>query len=306
MSGKKVVVLGATGMLGAMVATHLQEQSQFQVITTTRSSKKKSHEKYFNALEFVADPDSKNWQFLDDADYIINCIGIIKPFCHDDNMAEVQTAIRVNALFPHLLVQRLDSSATKMLQIATDCVYSGRQGKYRESDLHDATDVYGQTKSLGEVRASNMLNIRCSIVGPEQGTSKSLLEWFLGQAAVSEPQVTGFTNHFWNGITTLQFAQLCQRIIESGQFDQLRTEHYAPHFIPNTTVTKHQLLELFQEYFKTQITIKPAEAPGQPIDRTLSTEYSLLAELFPAQDMATAIKDVAEFVATHPDWRQRG
>ena len=45
----------------------------------------------------------------------------------------------------------LEQSNGPILQIATDCVYSGATGGYTESSSHDALDVYGKTKSLGEV-----------------------------------------------------------------------------------------------------------------------------------------------------------
>ena len=82
------------------------------------------------------------------------------------------------------------------MQIATDCVYSGKKGSYNEDDLHDALDVYGKTKSLGEAQSPNLLNIRCSIIGPEQGKHVSLLEWFLTQEPGAKLQ--GFAHHHWN------------------------------------------------------------------------------------------------------------
>ena len=101
-----------------------------------------------------------------------------------------------------------------MIQIATDCVYSGKTGGYNEDSLHDALDAYGKTKSLGEVRSSTFLNIRSSIIGPEINHKVLLLEWFLKQPKGAV--LNGFSNHLWNGVTTLQFAELCLTIIKKG------------------------------------------------------------------------------------------
>ena len=70
----------------------------------------------------------------------------------------------------------------KVIQIGTDCVYSGKKGLYSETDKHDPLDVYGKSKSLGEVFDGSALIIRCSIIGPEFKKQKSFLfEWFLNQ-----------------------------------------------------------------------------------------------------------------------------
>lgn len=282
-----VVVLGANGMLGSMVDHYLKTHTDFKVISTTRRTNSKDATA-FDALTFLHHPEQ--YAFLKKADYVINCIGIIKPHCHDDNPDQVWTAIQVNAAFPHQLARTLSESKTKILQIATDCVYSGTKGDYRESDLHDALDVYGKTKSLGEGRYDNLLNIRCSIIGPEQGTSLSLLEWFLHQPA--QAQLKGFQHHRWNGITTLQFAQLCQEIIASDQFGTLRAKNYLHHFIPNSTVTKFELLELFQHVFETDYQIEEVTAQSSPVpavDRTLATEFSDLKSLVPEGTMKQAL-----------------
>lgn len=177
---------------------------------------------------------------------VINCIGLIKPYCDD-----VEAAIRVNALFPHTLPEGT-------IQIATDCVYSGRKGHYVETDLHDATDVYGKTKSLGE--APQVHNLRCSIVGPELKNHTSLLDWFLQQE-----KANGFTNHYWNGITTLAFSKICQGIIKEG----IELPHIQ-HIVPADAVTKAALLRIIARAYHKDIPVYDTEAP-EDCDRTLGT-----------------------------------
>lgn len=224
-----ILVLGATGMLGSMVS----EMLELDLRTLSRPE--------FNA----------EYDYLlagDDIDRIINCIGLIKPYCDD-----VQRAIRVNALFPYDL-------PPGTIQIATDCVYSGKKGNYSETDLHDAEDVYGKTKSLGE--AAHLNNLRCSIIGPERKNHLSLLDWFLSQEVES---VNGFTNHLWNGITTLHFARICTGIIK----EQIELPNLQ-HIVPADKVTKAELLEIIAEAYNKPINIKPVEA-DTTVDRTLTT-----------------------------------
>lgn len=223
-----IAILGNTGMLGSMV-------------TNTWEGDFVSYDrKDFDAL-------NSNFDKLMGKDWVINCIGVIKPYC--DN---VENAIRVNSLFPYQL-------PPNTLQIATDCVYSGEEGMYVESDPHDAKDVYGKTKSLGE--APHIKNLRCSIIGPEVKNHISLLDWFLKQ-----DKANGFTNHLWNGITTYHFSKICQGIIREGiELPNVQ------HIVPTGIVTKADLLRIIAKAYGKDIEVTDVEA-AESIDRTLSTE----------------------------------
>ncbi len=286
----KILVLGSSGMLGSMVYKYFKSKG-FNIIGTERTDKKVADKKSFDVIEFIYNPNK--FLYIKDFDYIINCIGIIKPYCKDDDMDGVLKAIQVNANFPHVLSNFVKDSNAKIIQIATDCVYSGSKGQYVESSFHDALDVYGKTKSLGEGRFDNLLNIRCSIIGPELKNKLSLLEWFLARKEGEE--VNGFINHYWNGITTLQFAQLCEKIISQNSFKELRKESYLHHFAPNEMVSKYELLKIFNEVFKSNVVVNKGKAPVS-VDRTLKTELTLMKKYFKTQVMAKAIEDLQSFM----------
>jgi len=245
---------------------HVMSKRGFQITGTNRTKKPEST------------PANIAWQVLDaercsveeianilqGAEWAINAIGVIKPHIRDNDPIQVERSIRVNTLFPYMLSRAAEETNTKILQIATDCVYSGKKGHYLETDDHDPLDVYGKTKSLGEVPSSSFHNLRCSIVGPEPQRRLSLLDWFLSQGQNAE--INGFTNNKWNGITTLHFAKLCAGIIERDL--TLRNLH---HIVPNGTVTKYELLKIFARYFgRGDLRITPKEAT-EAIDRTLDT-----------------------------------
>ena len=245
---KKIAIFGIDGMLGSAVYK-IFNQTKFSLIGINRS---------ILDVRNAGVNEIKN--AVKNSDYIINCIGIIKPYIHNDNPAEVERAIEVNALFPH----KLSQCGIKTIQIATDCVYDGIKGNYIETDKHNAIDVYGKTKSLGEVSSENFLNLRCSIIGPEKRGKKSLLEWFLNQPANVE--VNGFKNHQWNGITTFAFAKICKGIIENDLwFSGLQ------HIIPSNTINKADMLKIFADVFsRKDIKIKEINAE-ESINRIIST-----------------------------------
>ncbi len=248
----KIAILGSTGMLGCTVEKYFKESGQ-DIISITRNI---LNAETCNIQDIV--------KVLDGCNYAINCIGIIKPYIHNDNSFEVQRAINVNGLFPHKLAEASKITGTKIIQIATDCVYDGIKGSYIESDPHNATDVYGKTKSLGEVNSENMLNLRCSIIGREQKSYLSLLEWFLNQP--QNARLKGFKNHLWNGITTNAFAKICLGIIQDNTwFNGLQ------HVEPKDTVTKAQMLHIFKTVFnRNDIEVEDINAQNA-INRTVKT-----------------------------------
>ena len=246
-------------MLGQACHLVFKSDSNFESISTSRIIKKDM--KFFDAsadsIEYLINEVSPDW--------IINCIGIIKPHINENNFSSVKNAISVNSLFPHALASAISNLKNKVLQIATDCVYSGKEGGYTENSPHDPLDVYGKTKSLGEVSSEQFLHIRASIIGPEYGRSTSLQEWFLSQPKNAE--VNGFTDHLWNGLTTHHFALLAKAIVLAGG-DFSGTQHV----IPANIVTKAELLESFaQVYNRKDIQINAVVSKFR-IDRTLKTQ----------------------------------
>jgi len=262
----KVLVLGAHGMLGSMVCDVLEAEGDLELTSTARGPFQGAGGSRRGLVRLDAETASAGdlEAAMAGCDWAINCIGIIKPYIHDDQAAEVERAIRVNALFPHALAKAASSTGCRVIQIATDCVYSGQKGAYIETEPHDALDVYGKTKSLGECRGPGVHHIRCSIIGPEQKDRRSLLEWFLGHPKGAT--LSGYTNHLWNGLTTLHFARICLGIMRSG----VALPPLA-HVLPSNTLSKGELLLAIGRSFgrgDLQIELK---AVTEPVNRSLGT-----------------------------------
>jgi len=293
-----ILVLGVSGMLGSIVFDYLSKNSILNVYGTVRNPEFIKDKIYlFNANEISQLEEQK---FIDlHIEYIINCIGITKPFSKDDDPNGVKRAIRINADFPWKLADYAKKNNIKIIQIGTDCVYSGKRGSYNEGDPHDPLDVYGKSKSLGEVFNGSMLIIRCSIIGPEYKKESSfLLEWFLNQPRGGT--IGGFEHHIWNGVTTLQFAQLCEKLILSNVYDKLLEISHIHHYIPNKTVNKYQLMNIFNEIFEKELKVNRVNVPEQKIDRSLTTNYSELNKIMGTKDTRTAINELRNFMDENP------
>lgn len=258
---KRILVLGASGMLGHQVVRVFSDLG-FDVVQTIRGNAEGSQQQFLN---FAVGTDSLSG-LLDSVkpDWIVNCIGIIKPYIQEANPQSVQNAVKVNADFSLLLAAEAEVRELPVVQIATDCVYSGISGSYYEDAPHDPLDVYGKSKSLGEARSPFVLNLRASIIGREMGRASSLVEWFLDSPPGAK--LRGFSNHRWNGVTTVAFARVVAGIISSGSFSP-----GVQHLIPADLVTKGELLRLLARFSgRSDIRVQDFEA-DETVDRTLLT-----------------------------------
>jgi dTDP-4-dehydrorhamnose reductase len=258
-----VLILGASGMLGNAV---LKEFSNFQgeLVATTRAGKSVTSDSGVTFIDFDAATDDLETTFPMPVDYVVNCIGIIKPYINDTDAVQTATALEINGAFPNRLEAWASKRGTKVIQIATDCVFSGSKGTYLESDEHNALDVYGKSKSMGEAKGASMMHLRVSIIGPEVERSSSLLEWVSNQPTNAE--ISGYTDHFWNGITSMHFAKIARGIIEDEIF-----EPGVFHVLPQDSVAKSELVSLIAKYLgRSDIKVNPT-ATGANINRTLDT-----------------------------------
>jgi dTDP-4-dehydrorhamnose reductase len=219
----------------------------------------------------------KLWRATDeDTEYVVNCIGAIKPMFKDDMLGSIYT----NAIFPLQLANAAQKAKKKLIHITTDCVFDGVTGKYDETSKHNATDEYGKSKSLGE--PANCLVLRTSIIGPEIGGRKrSLLEWVRSQEGKT---VKGFQNHLWNGVTTLELGNVIDRIIVQNLY-QNGTFH-----VFGEDVTKAQLLCNIAYAYKIPLTVNTINAP-EACDRTLRTVKELQEKVQPA-GLDTMLKEL--------------
>jgi dTDP-4-dehydrorhamnose reductase len=284
-----VSILGSTGMLGYSVV-----QAFDGFAGTLTGSSKRVDDNPLLRQSFFLDATVRDLpevlHKLGPADYVINCIGVIKPYISEDSASSRERAILINSVFPYALDALANDLGFKIIQIATDCVFSGTKGEYLETDLHDAIDTYGKTKSLGEVPSANMMNIRVSIIGPEAGRSTSLFEWVRNQPENSE--INGYSDHYWNGVTSKGFARICRGLIENEGF--VAGTH---HLLPRDSMTKFDLVtEIADKSSRKDIKITKGRS-GNKVDRTLATiNESLNAKLW-ANAGYESIPSISELVA---------
>jgi dTDP-4-dehydrorhamnose reductase len=263
----KIIVLGSTGMLGWRMGKYFTDKYGEKNVHLSERGKKVPYSNntfYFDVLKFINLLREKQFEFPE-CDYIINCIGLIKQY----KTWNTRDALVLNSLFPLELARYCKDRDIKMIHITTDCVFSGRVGRYTEEYFHDALDEYGKTKSLGESCKSEVMVLRTSIIGEELYGNLSFIEWVKSQKG---KRINGYINHIWNGVTTLQYAKLCSTIIDEGLYDN------GLFHVFSNIINKYELALIINEHFKLDISVDPFETEIS-CDRSLSTVKKLNSKL---------------------------
>lgn len=208
----KILILGGDGMLGHELLASLAPRHEVRV--TLRQPLAAYRElRLFSPANAVGGVDARDWPRLQAViaelapQAVLNCIGIVKQRAGAESPIP---AIEINALLPHRLLEACRAAGARLLHFSTDCVFSGRAGGYRESDVPDPVDLYGRAKLLGEVEEAPGLTLRTSIIGLELGRRGSLVEWFLAQRG----PMRGFRRAIYTGLTTMEMGRLVERLLE--------------------------------------------------------------------------------------------
>jgi len=229
----KIIILGHTGMLGRYVHTYLSMNFD-NVFGLSRDQ--------FDAL--YSHPEELD---LVKGDVVINCMGLIKQR-KDTSDLEM---IMINTVFPRHLADHCEERGARLIHPSTDCCFSGLNGPYSETDAHDALDVYGKSKSLGE--PPNATVMRTSIIGEEIGNNRSLIEWVKSK---KNQTVDGYVNHLWSGITCLEFAKICENMITNNIFWQGAKNIHSPE-----PISKYDLVCNISIVWDLDIKVNPIETP---------------------------------------------
>lgn len=263
----KVAILGSSGMLGSMLKNTFEDE--VEVIRKLVPLDRSSLDIWPRKLGSLGERLSSLIGY--DVDYVVNCVGATKPYF---DTVDPHVPLYVNAVFPHQLATWCDLTKTKLIHITTDCVYAGDKSYYTESFIADATDLYGRSKALGE--SPMAMNLRTSIIGFENGRRRHLLEWVRSQ---NNKEIKGFTDHFWNGLTTLELARCIFDIIDSDVHEP------GTYHVFSNTVSKYELVSMIIDAYDLNIDVVPVKT-SRPINRTLSTVEELNSWLEPQSTSA--------------------
>lgn len=275
----KFLILGCNGMAGHIISLYLKERGH-DVTGFARSESPFIPTVIGDAsdMEAVRMAVGKG-----EYDAVINAIGILNQFA-ENNKA---TAALLNGFLPHFLADITSESATKVIHMSTDCVFSGKTGGYTEASRPDGATFYDRSKALGELTDGKNLTLRNSIVGPDiKASGIGLLNWFMQQPG---PSVNGFTGSVWTGQTTLQLARTMERAMEENATGLVNA-------VPAASINKYELLRLFNTCLRGgELEIKAVD--GVCADKSLvRTNFDFKYEI---PDYETMVRELADWMKAH-------
>jgi dTDP-4-dehydrorhamnose reductase len=219
-----IIILGSNGMLGSMLYFIIKTKYKHLNVNPVPRS----------AFDVLTDNISKLDTIVSSGSIVVNCIGAIPQKKYSD-----EDYTKLNTTFPQELSLYCKHNDIQLIHVSTNCVFSGNKDMCYETDKPDADDKYGQSKQLGEPEYG--LVIRCSIIGPEKHTFCGLLEWFLNN---NNNEVNGFTDSFWNGLTTLELSKIIIDYIENKPLENSMIHYYS-----ENTLSKYEILEYINSKF---------------------------------------------------------
>jgi dTDP-4-dehydrorhamnose reductase len=282
----KVLIIGASGMLGNAMMRLLAQDPALDVWGTARSAAVRQYFPHALGERIISGVDVENLDTLTRVlaelrpAVLVNCVGLVKQLAAADDPL---LALPINAMLPHRLARLCELGGTRLVHVSTDCVFSGAKGSYLESDPPDAEDLYGRSKFLGEVAAPQAVTLRTSIIGHELAGTRGLIDWFLSQ----EGPVKGYRRAIFSGLPTVELARVVR------DFVLPRPEISGVFHVAAKPIAKLELLRLVAGTYGKAVEIVPDDSVV--IDRSLNADRFRAATGYEAPDWPDLVARMHEF-----------
>ena len=263
----RILILGGNGMIGHKMYQLITKIHIDTWVTLRNNLSSYSYSEIYNFEKVIDNNDLSNFKLLlnqlnsINPDVIINACGIT---IRRGIETLKSNSIILNSALPHFLNEWVASNNKRLIHFSTDCVFTGSKGNYLDNDNKDAYDLYGSTKSMGEVIDSKFtITLRGSMIGRELENKTELFEWFLKQ---KNKTVKGFNKVIYSGITTTKMAEIVLKLID--QFPNLSGVYN----ISSKPISKFELLKLWNNLFDINANIE--------IDNSYTSNKNLISDNF--------------------------
>ena len=263
----KILILGGNGMIGHKMYQTISKIHKDTWVTLRKSLSNYSYSDIYNPEKVIDNIDLINFQIIlnqlnkINPDIVINACGIT---IRRGIETLKSNSIILNSALPHFLNEWVTSNNKRLIHFSTDCVFTGAKGDYLDNDNKDAYDLYGSTKSMGEVIDSKYaITLRGSMIGSELENKTELFEWFLKQ---KNKKIKGFNKVIYSGITTTKMAEIVLKLID--QYQNLSGVYN----ISSKPISKFELLKLWNNLFDINANIE--------IDNNYTSNKNLISDNF--------------------------
>lgn len=200
---QKMLVSGATGMLGKALVKELNKSSEYEIYCVS-----KSNSIPFDFLYLISLDEISNFEFK----AFFHCAAEV-----DVNLCEkdFNHAIQSNCEYARILFERVKANFNFF--ISTDSVYEGIKGDYKEIDETKPINNYALSKLKGEEvsikTVEKLYVIRTNIIGDDSKNKGSLFEWAKRELIFGNT-INGFSNIYFNPLSVQHLSIVLLKMFE--------------------------------------------------------------------------------------------
>lgn len=258
----RILILGANGILGHTLFLHIKNNFR-DVELLGLCGKKLEGTNFKNEhISNLVEIDLLNFENLDNLirkfnpDFVINC-SVKKQLSNSDY--KIIDSIYINSILPHKISNLAFINDFKFIHISTDSVFGNfGKNKHEESELI-VQDLYSASKALGEPINLSTIVLRTSLIGHSLTGDTGLLDWVMRQNKIS-----GYDNHIFAGITSLELSKIICLIIFSYKFNS------GTYHICGKCISKYELIKLIVEIYN--INVNLIKETSETVNRSLSSD----------------------------------
>jgi len=292
---KSVLILGSSGMLGHKMLQVLSKDNS--VCGTVRNTDVGKYE-VIKDYSLIGGVDAFDFNTVSKAiklfnpDVVINCIGIIKQLPESNDALK---SLLINSVLPHKLATYCAHHNSRLIHISTDCVFNGSRGMYKESDISDATDIYGLTKFAGEINDRSNVTLRTSIIGREIITQHGLVEWFLSNRG---KMANGFKKSIFSGVTTAALSLVASRVLNKRDINGLYNVAAEP-------INKYELITMINNYLPDSDRVNIIPVDGEVVNRSLDGSFLKQDDYYSPPSWEVMIKEMMNDPTPYDEIRKK-
>lgn len=268
----KIMITGATGLLGRAVVKQLRLTGEHELIATGFSRAQTGIYK----LDLTNKPAVDRFIDSQQPDVIIHCAAERRPDV-SEQMPEAALALNLGAT--GALAKAAKQQGAWLIYISTDYVFDGTTPSYIESDVPNPVNFYGESKLGGEQllleTSADFAVVRLPILyGQVERVEESAVLVLLNQLVDKKPQNV---DHWAirSPTSTLDVAMALEQMIALKLDNKILKGIY--HFSAEQTMSKYQMLLVLGELFgldtqHLQPVLEPTDSAKRPHDCTLSCQ----------------------------------
>jgi len=214
---KKLFVTGANGLLGSKIVEAAKKR--YKVTATDIQA---SLQADLPDVEYVqadlSDPQSAEIFLAINPDVVIHAAAYTNvDGCETDR----ESAYKVNVTGTEIIAKFCRDKNCTMVYVSTDYVFDGKQGPYTEEDPPNPISYYGETKYLGELKASSivpeLIIARTAVLfGYYHGQKKNFITWLIEELNYGR-EVRIVSDQYNTPTLADELAEACILLYEKGK-----------------------------------------------------------------------------------------